>query len=204
MNRARRFTPDSFHDARMGVAQRVDGNPPEKIEILFSVGVIYVTTAAALQQKRLALVGRQQEFLGLLYSRIDLRGQCLHSPMLGKVRRRRCFRRAFFGRAAHHAADSAVCALFTGSRMTRVPGMPVASSLTWVSAEREANSNASGAVPPTMRTSRTPPSMARLAASSFKTMPPETTRHCTSRSTSSQLTTDNTCSPLSTPATSVR
>ena len=75
---------------------------------------------------------------------------------------------AFFCGAAHHAADSAVCALFLGSRMTRVPGMPAASSATGLPAEREANSSASGPVPPTIRTSRTPPSMARLAASSFR------------------------------------
>jgi len=66
----------------------------------------------------------------------------------------------------------------------------------------EASSNAWEEVPPTMRTSRTPPSMARLAASSFRTMPRKR-RGC---GRAVRLLTGDAArivSPSSTPATSV-
>src|ERR1700681_4212475 len=208
MNGTRRFATNHLNNSWMRVTQSIDGNTAEEVEILSPGRVIYIAALTPFQHKRLSLVGRQQEFFRLFHARIALRSERLHSPMPRKARTWRSSR--FFGNVAHHAADSAVCAEFRGSRVTSVPGAAgtpatlETSSCPWVSPDRDANNKASGPVPPTMRTSRTPPSIARLAASSFKTIPPETTRHCTNRSISSQLIAESTLSPSSTPATSVR
>src|ERR1700724_3617211 len=165
MNGTRRFATNHLNDSWMRVAQSVDGDAAKKVEIFFPGCVIYIATRTTLQHKRLALVGRQQEFLRVCDPRIALRRGNLHSSMPRKVRAWR--RSRLFGSIAHHAADSAVCAEFRGSRMIRVPGAPLTAGALatswcpWFSPDRDANSRASGPVPPTMRTSRTPPSIAR-------------------------------------------
>src|ERR1700693_3084118 len=114
MNGTRGFATNHLNNSWMRMTQSVDGNPAKKIEIFFPGFVIYIAALAAFQYKRLALVGRQQEFFRVLYPRIILRSsERLHSPMLRKARAWRC--RRFFGSVAHHAADSAVCAEFRGS-----------------------------------------------------------------------------------------
>src|SRR5271168_4610931 len=184
----------------MRVAERVDGDAAEEIEIFFARRVIDVAAAPVGQDERTALVGGEQELLRSAYARVQLRRPRMHDRLARAAHD--CFR---FGGGAHHATDTAVRAEESGSRSTRVPGKAsMRSSAEELSEAREARRTASGAPPPMIRTSRTPPSRARLAASSFNTMPPETTRDCTRRSISSQAIADRTFSPSSTPATSVR
>src|SRR6266480_1092816 len=200
VNGARGFTADYLHDAGMRMSERVYGDTAKKIEILFSRGVENVRAAAVGHDYRLALVGRQKELLGVQQARVWFGGFC--QTMFGLAHGTR--QGLLCGQRAHQATERAAWAAAKGTRRTRVPGMDVTLSLADVSAACEDSNKASGEVPPTMRTSRTPPSMARLAASSLRTMPPETTRHWTKRSMSSQVTTERTLSPSRTPATSVR
>src|SRR6266404_804596 len=183
MNRAPSFATDYFHNARMRVAERVYGDAAKKIQILFSSRIENVRAAAVSHDHGLALIGRQKELLGI---------------------RQASVRRSSFRRPTFDLAERAACAADKGSRRTRVPGIKATPSLAEASAACDASNRASDEVPPTMRTSRTPPSMARLAASSLRTMPPETTRHGTKRSISSHVTAERTRSPSRTPATSVR
>ncbi len=82
MNGPRRFAANHFHDPWMRVAQRIDGNAAQKIEVLFPVSIVDVASLPAFQQKRLALVSRQQKFLRFLHARIHLRGREFRSPVL--------------------------------------------------------------------------------------------------------------------------
>src|ERR1700686_692915 len=59
MNGARGFAANHFYDARMSVAEGVDGDAAEKIEILLPRRVVYIRSATVGDQKRLTLVGRQ-------------------------------------------------------------------------------------------------------------------------------------------------
>src|SRR5216683_7616928 len=61
----RGFAADYFHDARMRVAKRVDGDAAQKIEILLPRGIENIRAAAVSQDHRLALVGGQQELFGI-------------------------------------------------------------------------------------------------------------------------------------------
>src|SRR6266704_4329949 len=194
MNRARGFAADDLDDARMGVAERIDGNAAKKIEILFARGVENIRSLPMRHDHRLPLVGGQQEFLCVLETRV------CPGARPGKFLGLSCRLRSgtSFRRVVHQVTVKAASAAESEWPRTSVPGTEATSS-GW-----EASNNASGVVPPTMRTWRTPPSMARLAASSFRTMPPQTTRRCTRRSISWQPTTERTFSPSSTPATSVR
>src|SRR5260370_10465431 len=173
MNGARSFAADPFHDARMRVPERVHGDTAQKIEILFSGGIENAGAAAVSHERGLALGGGQKELLGIEQARVGF----------GDFRRRlfglrHGARRGFlFGRSAHHATERAARAADSGSRRTRVPGIDGTPSVPDDSAACDASNKASYAAPPTIRTSPTPPSMARLAASSLRIMPPEMTRH---------------------------
>jgi hypothetical protein len=70
MNGARGFTANDFYDARMSVAESVDGDASEKIEIFFAGGVVDVAAAAMSEDEGLALVGGEQELLGIVQARI--------------------------------------------------------------------------------------------------------------------------------------
>src|SRR5262249_61327856 len=130
-------------------------------------GVIEIRAAAARKDDGLALVSWQQECFGVSKARVDRRPAWLGLPSeFGRSVLHPCF-----GHASHHAAERAAWAAERGSRRTRVPGTAIASA---EDSECDAKSSASTDVPPTMRTSRTPPSIARLAASSLSTMPPDT------------------------------
>src|SRR5882762_7183686 len=188
---ARGFTADGFYYARVGVAESVDGDAAEEVEIFFARRVIHVGAVAVGEDDGLALVGGQEELFGVAEARVEL--GLLHCGA----------DRFLVINVSHHAAESAACAAGRDSRRTRVPGMAFAGS--WErSGACDTRRRESCEPAPTMCTSRTPPSSARLAASSFNTIPPETTRDWTRRSISSQLTAERTLSPSRTPATSVR
>src|ERR1700722_6392534 len=183
MNGARRFAADHLHNARMRVPQSVYCDTAKKIEVLLAGGIVHVGAAPVREDQRRPFVGGQQKSVAVQQTLINARaGRCA-----GTLHRRRPLTR--FCKGTLHAADSAAWAAERDSRMIRVPGI-TGTTATEVCAARTASSRASGAPPPTIRTSRTWPSMARLAASSFKTIPPETTWHCTRRSTSSQVMVD--------------
>src|SRR5690348_11596403 len=63
MNRARRFATNDPNDLGMGVAETVDGDATQKIEIFLAGGVEDVRTAAVGEDERLALVGGEKVFL---------------------------------------------------------------------------------------------------------------------------------------------
>src|SRR5712692_2739916 len=200
VNRAGGFAANYFHDARMRVPERVYGDAAKKIKVLFSDGIENVRAAAVGHDQRRALVGGHKELLSIEQARVRCGG--FRRPKFGLAHGAR--QGLSIGRRAHHAAERAACAADKGSRRTRVPGINATPSLAVASAACEASNKAPDEAPPTMRTSRTPPSIARLAASRLRTMPPETTRHWTKRSISSQVTAERTLSPSRTPATSVR
>src|SRR5712692_3643949 len=173
VNGARGFAADYFHDPRMRVAKRVHGDAAQKIEVLFPRGIEDVCAAAVSQNNGLAFVCGQKELFGVEQARVRFGGfRRLVFELANGTRQGLPFRRS-----AHHAAERAACAADNGSRRTRVPGINATASVAGDSAACDASNKASGEVPPRMRTSRTPPSMARLAASSLRIMPPETTRH---------------------------
>ncbi|GAC1621141.1 MAG: hypothetical protein NVS9B13_12230 [Candidatus Acidiferrum sp.] len=70
MNGARGFAADHFDDAWMGMTERVDGDPPEKIEIFFSRGIIDTAIAPMGENNGRALVGRQKILVRITQSRI--------------------------------------------------------------------------------------------------------------------------------------
>src|ERR1700738_4171429 len=123
MNGTGRFATNHLNNSWRGGAQSIDGNTAEEVEIFLPGRVIYIATLTTFQNKRLAFVGRQQEFFRVCDPRIALRRGNLHSFMPRKVRAWR--RSRLFGSIAHHAADSAVCGEFRGSRMIRVAGAPL-------------------------------------------------------------------------------
>ena len=59
----RRLFADDPHDARVGVAERVDAQPGEQVEIAFALDVIQVDAFAARHGDRIASVGVEQVFL---------------------------------------------------------------------------------------------------------------------------------------------
>src|SRR5882762_4620520 len=187
---ARGFTADGFYYARVGVAESVDGDAAEEVEIFFAGGVMHVRAAAVGEDDGLALVGWQEKLFGIAEAHVELwlaAGGALGLLHFGADR-------FLLIKISHHAAESAACAAGRDSRRTRVPGMAFAGS--WErSGDFDTRSRESCEPAPTMCTSRTPPSSARLAASSLSTMPPDTTRDCTRRSISSQLTAERTFSP---------
>ena len=76
VNCASRFAADDFDDARMGMAERIDGDSAEEIEIFFAGGIKDVAAAAVGQYERRAFVGREQEFVRSAYAsvRVSARG----------------------------------------------------------------------------------------------------------------------------------
>src|SRR3989442_870880 len=156
----------------MRVAERIHGNAAKKIEVLLAGGVVDVSAAPMSHDHRLTLVGGQKKLLRVEQTRVGFSGPRRRLSRFGEGTRH-----GFdLGSSGHHATESAACAVDKGSRRTRVPGIEAKASAAPASAACDASNNAPGEAPPTMRTSRTPPSIARLAASSFKTMPAETTR----------------------------
>ena len=65
MNRARGLAADDLDDAGMRVAQSVDGDAAQKIEILFAARIVNVSAAAVRENNGLALVGRQKKLIGI-------------------------------------------------------------------------------------------------------------------------------------------
>ena len=59
----RRLLADDLHDARMGVAQRVDAQPGEEVEVALALDVINVHAFAAGDGDGIAGIGVQQIFL---------------------------------------------------------------------------------------------------------------------------------------------
>ena len=63
MDDLRRLLANDLHDARVSVAQRVDAQPGEEVEVAFALDVINVHAFAARDGERIAGVGVQQIFL---------------------------------------------------------------------------------------------------------------------------------------------
>ena len=167
------FAANRLDDTGMRVAESVDGDAAEEIEIFLAAGVEDVAAAAMREDDGLTFVSRQQK---LVWRRADgsrlWRARGCGLP--GSIGRRRW--RVSCVELAHHAAERAACARreVRGERACREWLRVILDARVRPSATPGAR--ASGAAPPTMRTSRTPPSRARLAASSLRIMPPETTR----------------------------
>src|SRR5579863_4058965 len=198
VNCAGSFAANRLHDAGMRMPECIDRDTTQKIQILFAVGVKYIGAATMRQHERRALIRWQQEFIGLRDASVELRFAVMRSFGDGRFASNRLhgFR---FGSGARHATVTAAWGAELRSRTTRVPGISSPAR----SAPRQLFSSESVEPPPTIFTSRTPPSIARFAASSFSTMPPDTTRACTRLSISSHAIADKTLSPSKTPATSV-
>src|SRR5258706_2669436 len=116
---ARGFTADGFYYSRVGVAESVDGNTAEKVEILFSGRVIDVRAIAMGEDNGLALVGWEEKFFRTAEARVEL--WLTAGRALGLLHCRAG--RFVFIHGPHHAAESAACAAGRDSRRTRVPGM---------------------------------------------------------------------------------
>ena len=84
MNGARGFAANRFYDARMSVAERVDGDAAEKIEILLASGVEDVGAAAVSQDHGLTLVSGQKKFFGIEQARVRFYGEQLRMLGLGR------------------------------------------------------------------------------------------------------------------------
>src|SRR5450755_987355 len=144
------FAANHLNDARMRVPEPVYGNATQKIQIFFPGGIVNIGAAAVGEHNGWAFVGRQQKFISIQQALIDFRAQ----------NRSRAFARGLsndpwrFFYFPNLAAEIAACAAESGSRNTRVPGI-VGTTSSGASLACAASSNASGAVPPTMRTSRT-------------------------------------------------
>src|SRR5207245_11492083 len=63
MEKPARFIAQRLHQARMLMPEDVDGDPAEKVPILFAVGVDEASTLSAARMKRRARVGAQQKRL---------------------------------------------------------------------------------------------------------------------------------------------
>src|SRR2546421_3522141 len=74
VNGARGLTADYFHDAGMRMSERVYRDTSKKIEIFFPYGIENVSAAVAGYHHTLALVGMQNELLGLKQARVRFRG----------------------------------------------------------------------------------------------------------------------------------
>src|ERR1700722_9162638 len=201
MDGARRFTANGLRDTRMRVAESIYRDAAEKIEIFFAGRIENVGPASIAEHDRRALVGRQEKLFSVA-ERPRRSGDFLQGAVLARSARGPpspvcfCF--------AHYAAESAAEAAGIASRSTRVPGISLRDTGGLDAGARTAASRPSFSVPPTMCTPPTPPSKARLAASSFSTMPPETILRSTRLPISSQATAERILSPQSTPETSVR
>ena len=134
MDCARGLATDDFDDARMRVAQCVDGDAAEKIEIFFAARVIDIAAAPMGEDDGLTLVGRHQKLI-----RIAQDGLCFWRGEAGLAR----LTDRGDGRLpslcvdllGHHAAERAAWALERGSRRTRVPGIAEECSSALSSAE---------------------------------------------------------------------
>src|SRR5579872_848965 len=119
MNSAGRFTADDFHDAGMRVAERIDGNAAEKIEILFAARIINIAAAAMREDDGLALVGGHKKLIRIAQNRLRVRRA--RRGFLSRSSSGFCC--LFFVELTHYAAERAVWALGKASRRTRVPGI---------------------------------------------------------------------------------
>src|SRR5579885_1806910 len=108
MNGARGFATNRLDDAGMRMAERVDGNTAEKVEVLFAGGIEHVGAAATSKKDGLALVRGKKEPLRFE----DNAGICACGS-----------NGALWVSHRHHAAESAACEAENGSRRTRVPGI---------------------------------------------------------------------------------
>jgi hypothetical protein len=124
MNGASGFAANDFDDAGMRVAESVDGDAAEKIQVSFAGGIKNVAAAAVAEDEGLALVGGQEKFFRVAEARID--ESLLVARWFGPVHGARDG--SLFVWFAHHAAEKAACAAGRGSRKTRVPGISPAPS----------------------------------------------------------------------------
>src|SRR5579862_3385472 len=178
VNGPRRFAPHHPHQPRMRLSERVHRDPAEEIQILFAVLIEEVAALAADKYQRRAPVGVHHVAPGISNCR------CRRIEPLSLCPGDLALRVHCPTPAA--AAGKAV--------VTRVPIFPP------FAAERSAVSFE----PPTTRTCETPAESARLQASSFRIIPPETLCTRIKSSTSSQDTALSTFLPSRTPATSVK
>src|SRR5690242_16189390 len=91
MNRARRFTANHFDDPGVRVAERVDSDSSEKIQILLARRVENVRALAVRHNDRLPLVGGQKKLLGILEARVGLGASSGKFPGLSGWLRFRAF-----------------------------------------------------------------------------------------------------------------
>ncbi len=70
MNGARDFAAYGLDDARMRVAEAVNGYAAEKIEIFFAAGIVNIRATAVGEDDGLAFVSWQEKLVGVLYTRI--------------------------------------------------------------------------------------------------------------------------------------
>ncbi len=70
---ARGFAANDFNDARMGVAEGVNGDATKKIEIFLARGVIHISAATMRDDERLALVSGEEKLFGVAQARVELR-----------------------------------------------------------------------------------------------------------------------------------
>src|ERR1700724_3076640 len=73
MDGARGFAANHFYDARMSMAEGVDGDAAKEVEIFFARGVIDMGATTVGDQERLALVSRQKELVRIAKACIELR-----------------------------------------------------------------------------------------------------------------------------------
>ena len=119
MNGTRGFAANDFDDARMRMAEGVDGDAAEKIEIFFAARVIDVAAAAMGEDNGLALVRGHKKLIRVAQNGLRIRGaseRFLSRSSSG-------FRCLFCSELAHYAAERAVWALGKDSRRMRVPGI---------------------------------------------------------------------------------
>src|ERR1700694_3034745 len=166
----------------MRISQSVYSNAAKKIEILLSALIEYIA-AAPMRENHVAPLVRIHQMTRGVPQDGALRGT--GAICVDAVLRFFCFR----------FQCATPVALAGNSEVIRVPGnrVPLA-----------AVSNPLGTEPPTIRTSATPAERARLHASSFRIIPPETLFWRIMSSASPVETTLSTFEPSSTPATSVR
>jgi hypothetical protein len=119
MDRASRFAADDFDDARMRMAEGVDGDAAEKIEIFLAARIIDVAAAAMGEDNGLALVRGHKKLI-----RIAQNGMGILSATRAFLSRSSSgFRLLFWSEFGHYAAERAFWALGKDSRRTRVPGI---------------------------------------------------------------------------------
>src|ERR1700722_20587976 len=162
------------------MAKCVYRDAPKKIQILAAIGIVKMATAAVREHHRRTAIGVEKEARFAIADVVCVRGAAQRYVFLFH-----CMRAAPCGATAEE---------WSAGR-TRVPRekLPVA-----------AESNDFGRAPPMIRTSEIPAASARLAASSFKIIPPETLLLRIRFSISPLPITRSTFSPSSTPSTSVR